>query len=114
MKHALSDISAKADGNRRPLTSGRPPSTSRRQLALVAMRLFSEQGFEQTTVDQIAAAAGVSRRTFFRYFATKSAVLWNDFDREVQTITRLLAQAPPEQPMMQAIRDVVVAANHYQ
>jgi mycofactocin system transcriptional regulator len=94
-------------------TQGRPRSTSRRALELVALRLFSEQGFDQTTVDQIAAAAGVGRRTFFRYFASKNDVLWNNFDLEIATIRSLLAQTPADQPMMDAVRDAVVAANHY-
>jgi mycofactocin system transcriptional regulator len=92
---------------------GRPRSTSRRALELVALRLFNEQGFDQTTVDQIAAAADVGRRTFFRYFASKNDVLWNNFDLEVATIRSLLAQAPADQPMMDAVRDAVVAANRY-
>ncbi len=51
---------------------------ARKRDALVAAAhtLFRAQGFEATTIDQIAAAAGVSRRTFFRYFATKDAVVF--------------------------------------
>lgn len=51
---------------------------ARKRDALVgaAHALFRAQGFEATTIDQIAAAAGVSRRTYFRYFATKDAVVF--------------------------------------
>ncbi|MEV0766772.1 mycofactocin system transcriptional regulator [Nocardia salmonicida] len=92
---------------------GRPRGTSVRKLELVALRLFAEQGFHETTVEQIAAAAGVSRRTFFRYFEAKSAVLWNDFDSEVETIRATLAATPAQLPVMEAIRLAVLAANNY-
>jgi TetR/AcrR family transcriptional regulator, regulator of mycofactocin system len=92
---------------------GRPPSTSARELELIALRLFAEQGFDETTVEQIAAAAGVSRRTFFRYFDTKAAVLWNEFDNEVQALRATFADVPDDVGMMDAIRQVVMAANHY-
>jgi TetR/AcrR family transcriptional regulator, regulator of mycofactocin system len=92
---------------------GRPPGTSRRELELIALRLFSGQGFDSTTIDQISAEAGVSKRTFFRYFSSKASVLWSEFDTEVGTIRAALAAVPPEVPMMDAIRRAVVAANHY-
>jgi TetR/AcrR family transcriptional regulator, regulator of mycofactocin system len=92
---------------------GRPPGTSRRELELIALRLFTDQGFEATTIEKIAAEAGVSKRTFFRYFSSKGSVLWSEFDHEVSTIRAALAQVPAEVPMMDAIRRAVVAANHY-
>jgi TetR/AcrR family transcriptional regulator, regulator of mycofactocin system len=98
-----------AAGGRR----GRPPGTSRRELELIALRLFTDQGFDSTTIEQIAAAAGVSKRTFFRYFGSKASVLWSEFDREVDTIRAALAEVPAEVPMMDAIRRAVVTANHY-
>ena len=93
---------------------GRPPSTSRRELRLIALRMFAERGFEHTTIEHIAAEAGVSERTFFRYFTTKASVLWADFETEVETIRCALAAVPDDVPMMDAIRGAVVAANHYQ
>jgi mycofactocin system transcriptional regulator len=96
-----------------PVRRGRPPGTSARELELIALRLFTAQGFDETTVDQIAAAAGVSRRTFFRYFTTKADVLWSEFDHEVRTIRDLLAQMPAELPVLEAVRRAVLAANHY-
>ena len=92
---------------------GRPPSTSARELELVALRLFAAQGFEETTVDQIAAEAGVSRRTFFRYFDAKSSVLWHEFDHEVENIRSVLAALPDELPVLAAVRRAVLAVNHY-
>jgi mycofactocin system transcriptional regulator len=80
---------------------------------VVALRLFTERGFHETTVDQVAAAAGVSKRTFFRYYDAKSDVLWNEFDAEVEAIRALLAEAPVELPVMEAVRQAVLAANHY-
>src|SRR5580692_6954703 len=75
------------DGARR----GRPPSTSRRELQRIALRLFDAHGFDNTTIEQIAAEAGVSERTFFRYFTTKASVLWTEFETEVETIRASLA-----------------------
>jgi TetR/AcrR family transcriptional regulator, regulator of mycofactocin system len=92
---------------------GRPPGTSRRALELIALRLFADQGFDNTTIEQISAEAGVSKRTFFRYFTSKASVLWSEFDAEVATIRAELAGVPAGVPMMDAIRQAVVAANHY-
>ena len=92
---------------------GRPRSTSRRELRLIALRLFSEHGFDSTTIEQVAAEAGVSERTFFRYFTTKASVLWGEFETEVDTIRATLGSVPDDVPMMDAIRGAVVAANHY-
>ncbi len=93
---------------------GRPPGTSARDLELIALRLFTDQGFDDTTVEQIAAVAGVSRRTFFRYFDSKAAVLWHEFDNEVAQLRHAFATAPAELELMDAIRHVVVGVNHYQ
>ncbi|HEY5015449.1 MAG TPA: mycofactocin system transcriptional regulator [Streptosporangiaceae bacterium] len=92
---------------------GRPPGTSRRELELIALRLFHDHGFDNTTIEQIAAEAGVSKRTFFRYFSSKASVLWSEFDTEVGTIRAALADVPSGVPMMDAIRSAVVTANHY-
>jgi AcrR family transcriptional regulator len=67
-----------------------------------AMRLFREQGFAQTTVDQIAEAADVSPSTFFRYFPTKEAVILQD-DYDERLVTAYRAQ-PPELGPIPAMR----------
>jgi mycofactocin system transcriptional regulator len=93
---------------------GRPPGTSARALELVALDLFAAHGFEDTTVEQIASAAGVSSRTFFRYFDSKASVLWHAFDGEVDELRRAFAGLDPGIEMMDAIRQVVVGVNRYQ
>lgn len=92
---------------------GRPRGTSRQALEVIALRLYAERGFEHTTVDMIAAEAGTSRRTFFRYFDSKASVLWYEFDVEVANIRETLAAMPDDLPVMQAVRRAVVAVNHY-
>jgi len=67
-----------------------------------ALRLFDEQGYSATTVDQIAAAAEISPSTFFRYFPTKeAAVLYDPFDPML--VAAVLAQ-PPEVGLTAALR----------
>jgi mycofactocin system transcriptional regulator len=92
---------------------GRPPSTSPRELELIALRLFTANGFDETTVEQIAEQAGVSARTFFRYFDSKTAVLWHAFDDEVRNLRAALAEIPPSIPLLDAIRQAVVSVNRY-
>ena len=106
-------LTEQGEADRVQARRGRPPSTSRRELRLIALRLFAEQGFENTTIEQVAAEAGVSERTFFRYFTTKASVLWTEFETEVETIRASLAAVPDDVPLMDAIRGAVVAANHY-
>jgi mycofactocin system transcriptional regulator len=90
---------------------GRPPGTSARELELAALELFRRQGFEETTVEQISAAVGVSGRTFFRYFDSKVAVLWHSFDEEVGRLREAFASAADDVPLMDAVRQVVIEVN---
>ncbi len=91
--------------------AGRRRVTSRAELEQVAFELFDRQGFERTTVGDIASAAGIGRRTFFRYFASKNDVPWGDFEAElVRMRTRLNATADWA-PLMDAIRLAIVDFN---
>jgi mycofactocin system transcriptional regulator len=92
---------------------GRPRGTSARELEVIALRLFTEQGFEATTVEDIAHNAGVSRRTFFRYFDSKAEVLWAQFDQEVDALREALAKIDPKTPVLEGIRSAVVSVNRY-
>jgi TetR/AcrR family transcriptional regulator, regulator of mycofactocin system len=90
---------------------GRRPRTSRAELERVALRLFAERGFEETTVDDIAAAAGIGRRTFFRYYGSKNDVVWGNFEGELERMRARLAACPPDSPMMDALREAIVEFN---
>jgi len=63
---------------------------TRRTLAEHALRLFRDQGFDETTVEEIAAAAGVSQRTFFLHFPTKAAAAFPDHEERVLSFTARL------------------------
>ena len=91
--------------------AGRPPVTSRAELELVALDLFERGGFEHTTVADIAAAAGISRRTFFRYYASKNDVVWGDFDGMLRRMAQWLADAPDDRPLLETVTDAVVRFN---
>lgn len=65
-----------------------------REIAQAAASLFLTQGFDATTVEQIAAAAGISRRSFFRYFATKEDVVLGDMVERGQVLHAALAARP--------------------
>ena len=97
-----------SDGTRQP---GRRRATSRAELEQVAFGLFAAHGFDATTVDQIAAAAGIGRRTFFRYFPSKNDVPWGAFEDELQRMRVRLKACPPEVPLMDAIRLALVDFN---
>jgi TetR/AcrR family transcriptional regulator, regulator of mycofactocin system len=90
----------------------RRPASSRADIERVAIRLFDEQGYDEATVDDIAAAAGISRRTFFRYFPSKNDVVWGDFDAGLVALRKRLAETPEDVPVMTALRDAVVEFNH--
>ena len=92
---------------------GRRPSTSRQDVARAALDLFARQGYDDTTVDQIAAAVGVSRRTFFRYYDSKREVVWGEFDAELVRLRHELEEAPEDQPMMDVLRQAVMATNRF-
>jgi AcrR family transcriptional regulator len=86
----------------------RKKAATRRRLMIVALRLFERQGFEDTTVEQIAARADVAPRTFFRYFPAKVDVLFADHEQLVGLIRDTLATRPPDEPIIDALRRAVL------
>jgi mycofactocin system transcriptional regulator len=94
-------------------TPGRPRTTSRDEVQRVALALFAEQGFEETTLDDVAAAVGVSRRTLFRYYPSKNDIVWGEFSEQLDGLRARLAAAAPDQPLMEVLRRAVVGFNDY-
>lgn len=70
-----------------------------------AFRLFEKHGYTNTTIEQIAHAADVSPRTFYRYFGVKEALLLND--DQISPIVDAFAVAPSEMPIIEAYRYAV-------
>ncbi len=114
-----SDLMEATEGGARPpvgtdaATRGRPAVTSRQDVARAALDLFARQGYDETTVDEIAAAVGISRRTFFRYYESKPDVVWGEFDAELGRLRDRLAEAPDGEPLMDVLRRSVIATNRF-
>lgn len=83
----------------------------RDQLSEAAMRLLAAQGYEATTIEQIAEAVGISRRTFFRYFQSKEDVIVAMLTDSGNQLAEALAARPESEPPSAALRralDVIV------
>jgi len=85
-------------------------SDSRGRLAQAALALYSERGFEQTTVAAIAKRAGLTERTFFRHFADKREVLFWGADALQEFLGRAVASAPEATAPLAAIAAALEAA----
>jgi len=98
------------------VTDTRTPPTTERSRARVeraALDLFTSRGFENVTSDEVADSAGISRRTFFRYFATKADAVWGDFAGHVARLEGLLAATDPARPVLAAVCAAYVEVNDY-
>ncbi|GAA3904740.1 TetR family transcriptional regulator [Microbacterium invictum] len=88
--------------------AGRPRATSRDTLAEAACELFLEQGFDATSIADIATRAGVSRSSFFNYFASKSDILWAALDERIDAFTTRLEADDAEADAAAAVRAALV------
>jgi AcrR family transcriptional regulator len=76
---------------------------TRRAIQLAADALFDERGYERTTVRDVADAAGVTERTFFRYFASKEALLAKDIERWLPILGEAIRRRPATEPPLDAV-----------
>jgi mycofactocin system transcriptional regulator len=93
--------------------AGAPVEGTRARVERAALDLFTVRGFENVTTDEVADSAGISRRTFFRYFATKADAVWGDFAGHVGRLEALLAAADPAQPVLTSVCAAYVEVNDY-
>lgn len=93
--------------------AGRPEATSHAAIEQAAFALFGERGFDGTTLDDIAAAVGVSRRTLFRYYRSKNDIPWGQFDRTLERFREILRALPQDQPTWQVVQQGVLAFNEF-
>ncbi|MET0729542.1 MAG: TetR family transcriptional regulator [Acidimicrobiales bacterium] len=78
----------------------------RDQLAQLAKELFVEKGYDETTIDDLAEAAGMSKRTFFRYFASKEELVMGKYEILGEQLAEDLAARPPDEPIWASLRQV--------
>ena len=79
-------------------------------IAAVGLELFEAQGFAAVTVEDIAAEAQISIRTFYRYFESKEDLLLVKIRRRAEAVAAALAERPLDEPPLHSVRQAVVAA----
>lgn len=92
---------------------GRPEATTHAAIEQAAFSLFAELGFARTTLDAIAEAVGVGRRTLFRYYQSKNDIPWGQFDRTLDHFRALLDDQPVELRVHEVVHRAVVEFNRF-
>lgn len=94
-------------------TRGRPPATSARRIATTALDLFAAQGFEATTMDDVARAVGIARRTLFTYYRSKNAIVWDGQEQASEAVSAALEAVPATVPWREALVRTLPEALRY-
>ena len=85
---------------------------TKESLRRVALERFKRDGFANVTVTALAAEAGVTERTFFRHFPTKEAVLFEDYETQLEWLAEALARRPASENLFDAVLPSVVSFPH--
>lgn len=94
-------------------TQGRPSVTDHAAIERAAFTLFEQHGFDETTMDQIADAVGVGRRTLFRYFPSKNDIPWGQFEESLDYFRAQLAAQPRDLAVADAVHRCVISFNDF-
>ncbi|WP_031084966.1 MULTISPECIES: TetR/AcrR family transcriptional regulator [unclassified Streptomyces] len=89
------------------------PGRTPERLQEAAIELFTERGYERTTVAEIATRAGLTERTFYNHFADKREVLFPGQDSFIAGVQDALGRAPTEQSPLEAVRAVFTAGSDW-
>ena len=92
---------------------GRPPATTHAEIEIAAFELFARQGFTATTIENIAQAVGVGKRTIFRYYPSKNDILWGQFDESLTMFRETLQRMPLDIPVLEAVYRGLVEFNRF-
>ena len=82
-------------------------------VAAIGLRMFDRDGYEATTMDDIATAAGISRPTLFRYFSAKNDIVWDRYDAEATELRAALADSEPERDPLDVLCEILPALLQY-
>ncbi|MFF7195977.1 TetR/AcrR family transcriptional regulator [Streptomyces sp. NPDC008079] len=98
------------DGPAAPTLWDRTRQLAAREILDTALRLFTRQGYDETTIAQIAREAGVSQRTLFRYFGTKEDLIGGSQEQFVTLLTETVREQPADADAWQTLRAALKAA----